>query len=125
MEEAGPGAPPELIRRSTTELRTTVGETVRQVARQEVRVIVERYGQPQAVLISPADFQRLLSVEQERAGQGTTGAQEQADVVQIVTRLHAIVTDIVHTQVDSIIDTAIRRIIEEYAGFISPNRPNT
>lgn len=125
MEEGQPQIPPEEVHLSTTELRTSMSQIIKQVARREVRVIVERYSDPQAVLISPDDFQRLLRVEQEGATTTAAGVEEQASVVQIVTRLQAIVTDIIHTQVDDIVHTAMRRILDEYAIPNVPNPPNT
>jgi len=46
---------------SATEARIHFGELLRRVVQQEDRVTIERSGKPQAVLLSIADFERLVN----------------------------------------------------------------
>jgi len=48
---------------SATEARVHFGELLRDVATREERVIVERGGKPQAVLMSMADYQKLVAAQ--------------------------------------------------------------
>jgi prevent-host-death family protein len=53
-----------------TEARIHFGEVLREVAEEGYRIIVERSGEPQVVILSVAEYERL------RAGQGTTRWKE-------------------------------------------------
>lgn len=128
MEETEPRIPPDVIHLSATEVRASWSSTAARVAQQQVRVIVERYGMPEAVIISPMDFRRLLRVEQGEVAAGVDqivgDTEEQTRALQIVRRLQAVATDILHTQVDELVNTVVRRILEEYGAFDTRNPPD-
>jgi prevent-host-death family protein len=52
---------------NTSAVCRALPELVRQVARQETRIVVEENGQPVAALISTEDLARLTALDQQRA----------------------------------------------------------
>src|SRR4051812_39956696 len=59
---------------TATEARVHFGELLRRVVQRGETVVVERGGQPQAVVLSLAEYQRLVA-----AGQGASGWREALD----------------------------------------------
>lgn len=116
MEEVEAEIPSDVLRLSATEVRSNWSATLEQVAVEQRRIIVERHGMPQAVMISPAVFRRLLTMERQ---------EPQAAVVQVVSRVQEIATEILHRQVDELITTVVRRVLEEYTAPDTPNPPIT
>ncbi|MDQ3250258.1 MAG: type II toxin-antitoxin system Phd/YefM family antitoxin [Chloroflexota bacterium] len=96
---------------SASEAKTNFGTIVNWAVQKNEEVIIQSYGEPKAVIISFAEFQKLAQLrEQERRRQALAAME------QLRTEVSARNQDLSENQVDALADQVVRQSVQNLLG---------